>query len=95
MVSEVANLQMTKPQLASVLLAPLTFVFWCIATVIYGHYWVEHVLRTETLYGYERARLLIASAFVVYKVPYLLIALGVLLVLELIPVFRSWYSSPS
>ncbi|HYX27557.1 MAG TPA: hypothetical protein VE863_03240 [Pyrinomonadaceae bacterium] len=75
------------------LLIPLTVLFWLVGTLTYGYLWIEYVLRTETLYGYERSRLLIGSAFVVYKVPYLLIALVIVLVLELLLVTRSHYSS--
>lgn len=52
-------------------------------TVIYGYFWVNHVLETETLYGYERSHMLISSAFIVYRAPFLLIALAVIIVLEL------------
>ena len=56
---------------------------WLFLTITYGYLWVNNVLATETLYGYERSRLLISSAFVVYKLPYLVIALAVIIVLEL------------
>ena len=55
---------------------------WLIGTVIYGYLWVNNILETEPLYGYERSRLLISTGFLVYRLPYLLIALVVLIVLE-------------
>ena len=61
----------------------ITIGGWLVLIVIYGYFWVNRVLETETLYGYERSGLLISSAFVVYRVPYLLIALAVIIVLEL------------
>ena len=62
---------------------PMTVLVWYVGVGVYGYFWVNNVLETETLYGYERSRLLISSAFLVYRVPYLLIALLVVLVLEL------------
>lgn len=62
----------------------ITITGWTILTVIYGYFWVNNVLETETLYGYERSRLLISTAFISYKLPYLLIALVGVLVLELL-----------
>lgn len=67
----------------------ITMIVWLIGTVVYGYWWVNNILETETLYGYERSRLLISSAFVAYRFPYLLIALVVLIVLELLLVPRS------
>ena len=64
------------------LLAPATVLVWFVGTGIYGYLWVRHILETETLFGYERSRLLIFSAFLVYRGPYLLIALVVILALE-------------
>ena len=66
----------------------ITIAGWLVLTVIYGYLWVNNILETETLYGYERSRLLISSAFLVYRLPYLLIALLVLIVLELLIVPR-------
>jgi hypothetical protein len=71
------------------LLIPTTVLLWFLGVGIYGYLWVNHLLETETLYGYERSRLLISSAFLVYKVPYLFIALGVVLGLEVLLV--SWF----
>jgi len=62
----------------------ITIAVWTFLTVIYGYFWVHNVLETETLYGYERSRLLISTAFLVTKLPYLLIALVGVLVLELL-----------
>jgi hypothetical protein len=64
----------------------ITIAAWLVFTAIYGYLWVNNILETETLYGYERSRLLISSAFLVNRVPYLLIALAVLIVLELLVV---------
>ena len=66
------------------LVMPMTVLVWYLGIGIYGYLWVDKVLATETLYGYERSRLLISSAFLVNRVPYLLIALLVVLVLELL-----------
>ena len=68
---------------------PMTVLLWYLGIGIYGYLWVNNVLATETLYGYERSRLLISSAFVIYRIPYLLIALLVVLVLELFVIPRS------
>ena len=57
---------------------------WFTVTLIYGYLWVNNVLKTEVLYGYERSRLLISTAFIAYKLPYLLIALIVIIVSELL-----------
>ena len=66
----------------------LTVAVWLTGTVIYGSWWVNNVLDTETLYGYERSRLLISTAFLAYRFPHLLIALAFLIVLELLLVPR-------
>ncbi len=73
----------------------ITVIVWLIVTVIYGHFWVNNILETETLYGYERSRFLISTAFIVYRLPYLLIALVVLIVLELLLVPRPHKESTS
>lgn len=65
----------------------ITIVAWLSLTVIYGYLWVDNVFNTETLYGYERSRLLISTAFIAYKLPYLLIALIVMIVSELVLIF--------
>ena len=62
----------------------VTIAAWVALTLIYCHLWVNNVLATETLYGYERSRLLISSAFIAYKLPYLLAALAVTIVLEML-----------
>ena len=63
----------------------ITLDGWLSTTVLYGIWWVNSVLNTEPLYGYERsARLLIGSAFIAYRLPFLLIGLIVLLALELL-----------
>ena len=71
-----------KYRLATVVL--ITIATWLALTFIYGYLWVNHVLATETLYGYERSRLLISSAFIAYKLPCLLAALAVTIVLEML-----------
>ena len=67
-----------KPSIAAL----ITVAVWFVGTATYGYFWVNHMFETETLYGYERSRLLISTAFIAYKLPYLLIALIVVLVLE-------------
>jgi hypothetical protein len=67
----------------------ITLIGWLLGTVAYGYFWVNNVLKTEVLYGYERSRLLISTAFLVYKGPYLLIALVAVIVLELLFVPRA------
>src|SRR5687767_5857398 len=71
-----------KYHLATIVL--VTIAAWLALTFIYGYLWVNNVLATETLYGYERSRLLISSAFIAYKLPYLLGALAVTIVLEIL-----------
>ena len=61
----------------------ITLGGWLIGTVIYGVWWVNSVRNTGSLYGYERSRVLIGSAFIAYQFPLLLIGLIVLLALEL------------
>ena len=62
----------------------VTLAGWLIVTTIYGYLWVNHIFKTEPLYGHERSRLLISTGFIAYRLPYLLVALIVLIVLELI-----------
>jgi hypothetical protein len=66
----------------------ITLGGWLIGAVIYGMWWVNSVLNTEPLYGYERSRVLIGSAFIAYEFPFLLIGLIVVLALELLFVPR-------
>jgi hypothetical protein len=77
------------------LVMPMTILVWYLGIGIYGYLWVNNVLATETLYGYERSRLLISSAFLVYRVPYLLIALVIVLGLELFLIPGSIRKLPS
>jgi len=65
----------------------ITIVAWLSLTVIHGYLWVNHVSQTETLYGYERSRLLISTAFIAYRLPYLLIALVLTIVSVLVLTF--------
>ena len=57
---------------------------WLVATFVYGYFWVNNELATQELYGYERSRLLISTGFIVYRLPYLLIALVTTIVLEIL-----------
>jgi hypothetical protein len=75
--------------------APATALIWFAGMGIYGCWWINNVLETEVLYGYERSRLLIASAFMFYRVPYLLLALLIVLILESLLLIRlsTWQRS--
>ncbi len=65
------------------LVMAMTVLLWFFGVGIYGYWWVNNVFATETLYGYERSRFLISNAFLIYRVPYLRLALLVVVILEL------------
>jgi len=57
---------------------------WCVMSIGYLSYWVSSILAEPDLPVYERNGLLPALGFAVYRLPYLLIALLVVIVLELV-----------
>ena len=61
-----------------------TFVTWLLGTILYGYYWVTATLAERGLGGYEREPLLPMLSFAVYRLPYLLIALVIIIVVELL-----------
>lgn len=62
----------------------LTMAIWVFGTTAYALYSVSSILAQPNLAVYERNGLLPALGFAVYRLPYLLIALVVVIVLELI-----------
>jgi hypothetical protein len=61
----------------------VTIVCWFAGTFLYACYWVGSILAEPNLATYERDGLLPLLGFAVYRLPYLLIGLLIIIVLEL------------
>lgn len=60
----------------------LTFMCWLLATVLYAYNWVSAILAEPGVPVYERNGLMPLLAFAVYRLPYLLIGLVIIIVVE-------------
>ena len=65
-------------------LIPLTIVVWLVGSTLYCCYWVSSILARPDNYGYERWVMFPLLGFLVYRFPYLVIGLIVLILTELI-----------
>lgn len=62
----------------------ITLLCWLLGTALYAYYWVSSILAEPGLGGYERDPLLPTLGFAVYRLPYLVIGLVIVIVLELL-----------
>jgi hypothetical protein len=61
----------------------ITTVVWLIACCLYAYYWVTSILAQPDNYGYERWVIFPLFGFLVYRLPFLLAGLIVLIFVEL------------
>jgi hypothetical protein len=73
----------------------LTFIAWLAVTISYAYYWVSSILAEPGVPVYERNGFLPLLGFAIYRFPFLLIGLLVVLVLELLIVPGSDRNPPS
>jgi hypothetical protein len=62
----------------------ITLASWVLGTTVYGYYWITSILSEPGVPDYERGGLLPALGFAVYRLPYLLIGLVIIIALELL-----------
>ena len=62
----------------------ITIVLWLVGTVFYGYHWVTTILARPDTYGYEHWVVLPVLGFLVYRFPYLVVGLVLLILTELI-----------
>ena len=62
----------------------LTIVVWLAASAFYCYYWVTSILARPDNYGYERWVMFPLMGFIVYRLPFLVIGLIVVILAELI-----------
>lgn len=62
----------------------LTTVGWLIGCSLYAYYWVTTILAQPDNYGYERWGAFPLFGFLVYRFPFLLVGLIVVIVAELV-----------
>ncbi len=62
----------------------LTVVCWVAGCSAYAYYWVKSILSDPNLAGYERWPIFPIFGFLVYRFPFLLLALAITIYAELI-----------
>ena len=70
------------PQTLKIIL--ITIVVWLLGSTLYGYYWVTSILAQPDTYGYERWVMFPVMGFLVYRFPYLVVGLIVVILTELI-----------
>jgi hypothetical protein len=68
----------------------ITIAVWLVVTVLYGYYWVTSILAQPDNYGYEKWVMFPLMGFLVYRFPYLVVGLLLIILTELVltEVFR-------
>jgi hypothetical protein len=68
----------------------ITIAVWLAITVFYGYYWVTSILAQPDNYGYEKWVMFPLMGFLVYRFPYLVVGLLLIILTELVltAVFR-------
>ena len=62
----------------------MTVVLWLVGCILYAYYWVTSILAQPDTYGYEKWVMFPLMGFLVYRFPFLLIGLLMLIFIELI-----------
>jgi hypothetical protein len=62
----------------------ITIAVWLVGTVCYGYYWVTSILARPDNYGYEKWVVLPVLGFLVYRFPYLVVGLMLVILTELV-----------
>ena len=62
----------------------ITIAVWLVVTVFYGYYWVSSILARPDNYGYEKWVMLPLLGFLVYRFPYLVVGLLLIILTELV-----------
>ncbi len=60
----------------------LTFFAWLIGCSLYAYFWVTSILASPNLYGYEKWKLFSLFGFLIYRFPFLLISLLIIVYAE-------------
>jgi len=66
------------------LVIPITLVCWLIGTAFYAYHWVTSFLSEPALPNYERKAFLPLLGFALYRLPYLLLGLVIIIILEVL-----------
>lgn len=62
----------------------MTIGLWLVATIVYCYFWVTSILAQPDTVGYERWVMLPILGFIVYRLPYLVVGLVLVISGELI-----------
>jgi hypothetical protein len=62
----------------------ITIAVWLVGTVFYGYFWVTSILARPDNYGYEKWVVLPVLGFLVYRFPYLVVGLMLVILTELV-----------
>lgn len=62
----------------------MTIGVWLVATIVYCYFWVTSILAQPDTVGYERWVMLPILGFIVYRLPYLVVGLVLVISGELI-----------
>ena len=62
----------------------LTIVVWLVGSTFYCYYWVISILARPDNYGYEQWEMFPLMGFLVYRVPFLVLGLIIVIITELI-----------
>jgi hypothetical protein len=62
----------------------ITIAVWLVGTVFYGYFWVTSILARPDNYGYEKWVVRPVLGFLVYRFPYLVVGLMLVILTELV-----------
>ncbi len=62
----------------------ITILAWLVGTVFYGYFWVTSILARPDTYGYEKWVMFPLMGFLVYRFPFLVLGLVLLIGIELV-----------
>ena len=62
----------------------ITIVGWLVGSTLYGYFWVTSILAQPDNYGYEKWVMFPLMGFLVYRFPYLVVGLILVILTELI-----------
>jgi hypothetical protein len=66
----------------------ITILTWLVGTVFYAYYWVTSILARPDVYGYEKWVMFPLMGFFVYRFPFLILGLVLLIVIEVVVLSR-------
>ncbi len=66
----------------------ITILAWLVGAVLYGYYWVTSILARPDNYGYEKWVMFPLMGFLIYRFPFLVLGLVLLIGIEVVVLSR-------